>query len=109
MEFELKNIKELTASLEWQIKMGADAMVDNKINKPTSEKIENKVDLELKNIPEMPPKLKPSDITIENNPNFSTPRVLPIIRRVNADSIPPATFAAPRILKLFINLLARSL
>ncbi len=69
MEFELKNIKELTASLEWQIKMGADAMVDNKINKPTSEKIENKVDLELKNIPEMPPKLKPSDITIENNNN----------------------------------------
>ena len=49
------------------------------------------------------------DITIENNPNFSTPRVLPIIRRVNADSIPPTTFAAPRILKLFINLLARSL
>ena len=44
MEFELKNTKELTAGLEWQIKMGADAMVENKINKLTSEKTENKIE-----------------------------------------------------------------
>ena len=33
MEFESKNIKELAAGLEWQMKMGAEAMVENKINK----------------------------------------------------------------------------
>ena len=69
MEFELKNIKELTASLEWQMKIGADAMVENKINKPTNEKVENKVDVELKNIPEMPPKLNRADLNIDNKNN----------------------------------------
>ena len=70
MEFELKNIKELTASLEWQMKMGAEAMVENKINKLKSKKVENKIDIEETNILEMPPKLNPADLTIENNNNM---------------------------------------
>lgn len=69
MEFESKNIKQLTASLEWQMKMGAEAMVENKINKLKSKKVENKIDIEETNILEMPPKLNPSDLTIENNNN----------------------------------------
>ena len=69
MEFESKNIKELTASLEWQMKMGAEAMVENKINKLKSKKVENKIDIEETNILEMPPKLNPADLTIENNNN----------------------------------------
>ena len=72
MEFEIKNIKELTAGLEWQMKMGADAMVENKINKLTSKKVENKIDFKEKNIPEMPPKLKPADLTFENINNETT-------------------------------------
>ena len=69
MEFESKNIKELTVSLEWQMKMGAEAMVENKINKLKSKKVENKIDIEETNILEMPPKLNPADLTIENNNN----------------------------------------
>ena len=69
MEFESKNIKQLNASLEWQMKMGAEAMVENKINKLKSKKAENKIDIEETNILEMPPKLNPSDLTIENNNN----------------------------------------
>ena len=72
MEYELKNIKELTAGLEWQMKMGADAMVENTINKLTSEKAENKIDFKEKNIPEMPPKHRPADLTFENINNETT-------------------------------------
>ena len=66
MEFESKNIKELTASLEWQMKMGAEAMVENKINKFKSKKVENKIDIEETNMLELPPKLNPADLTFEN-------------------------------------------
>ena len=69
MEFESKNIKEITASLEWQMKMGAEAMVENKINKLKSKKIENTIDVEETNILEMPPKLNPADLTFEKNNN----------------------------------------
>jgi len=69
MEFESKNIKELAAGLEWQMKMGADAMVENKIKKLTSKKVENEIDVEEENIHEMPPKLNPYDLTFENNNN----------------------------------------
>ena len=69
MEFESKNIKQLTASLEWQMKMGAEAMVENKINKLESKKVENKIDIEVTNILEMPPKLNPADLNFENTNN----------------------------------------